>query len=55
LKPSLALAGMLVQVLGDVSGRLLGVTADAVPSVPMLAGGGMLFVLVFVALRFLED
>lgn len=55
LKPSLALAGMLVQLLADVSGRLLGVTADAVPSVTMLAGGGMLFFLVFVALRLLED
>lgn len=54
-KPSLALAGIVVQLLADLPGRVLGISADAVPSATMLAGGGMLFLLVFVALRFLED
>jgi hypothetical protein len=55
LKPSLKLAGTVLQLLADVPGRLLGVSADSLPSVTMLAGGGMLFVIVFIALRFLED
>ncbi len=55
LQPTFALAGFIVRLLGNLSDELLGISLDTLPSIAMLAGGGILFVLTFVLLQMLED
>jgi hypothetical protein len=55
VQPAVELSQVVVRVLQNIPGGVPGIELDAVPSMAMLAGGGVLFLLTVVGARLLED